>query len=122
LDLVEGSFIPDALLYLSDWYKNAELPMLVGFFYLASNDTAIVAAFLTFGTLHMRTVGGWAGWRWLFVLEETLTCTIGIISWFYLPSSPTKTKSWFREKDGWFNEREGIIMVNRVLRDDPAEV
>jgi hypothetical protein len=122
LGLVEGGFIPDALLYLSYWYTNAELPMRVAFFYCASNGTAIVAAFLAFGILHMRTVGGWAGWRWLFVLEGALTCIIGIISWFYLPPSPTETKSWFRGKDGWFTEREEIIMVNRVLRDDPAKV
>ena len=96
--------------------------MRVAFFYCASNGTAIVAAFLAFGILHMRTVGGWAGWRWLFVLEGALTCIIGIISWFYLPPSPTETKSWFRGKDGWFTEREEVIMVNRVLRDDPAKV
>ncbi|CAI7661381.1 unnamed protein product [Penicillium bialowiezense] len=121
LGLVEGGFIPDALLYLSYFYTNAELPMRVAFFYCASNGTAIVAAFLAFGILHMRTVGGWAGWRWLFVLEGALTFIIGVISWFYLPPSPTETKSWFRGKDGWFTEREEVIMVNRVLRDDPAK-
>lgn len=38
-----------------------------------------------------------------------------------LPASyPTQTAGWFVGKDGWFTERE-IIMVNRVLRDDPAK-
>jgi hypothetical protein len=55
-----------------------------------------------------------------------LTGLIGIASWFYLPPSPTQsaTKSnWniFRGKDGWFNEREEKIMVNRILRDDPSK-
>ena len=62
-----------------------------------------------------------AGWRWLFALEGTLTGLIGIASWFYLPPSPTQTASWFRGKDGWFNEREEKIMVNRILRDDPSK-
>jgi hypothetical protein len=66
------------------------------------------------------------GWRWLFALEGLLTGLIGIASWFYLPPSPTQsaTKSnWniFRGKDGWFNEREEKIMVNRILRDDPSK-
>jgi len=47
--------------------------------------------------------------RWLFALEGMLTGLIGIISWFYLPPSPTQTASKFRGKKGWFNEREEKI-------------
>lgn len=122
LGLIEGGFIPDALLYLSYFYTNKELPMRVAWFYCSSHTTYIIAAFLAYGILHMRNVNGWEGWRWLFVLEGTLTALIGIVSWFYLPPSPTQTASWFRGKDGWFNEREEVIMVNRVLRDDPGKV
>ncbi|PSN60713.1 MFS general substrate transporter [Corynespora cassiicola Philippines] len=121
LGLVEGGFIPDAILYLSYFYKNTEMPMRLSFFYCSSHTTHIIAAFLAFGILHMRSVGGWEGWRWLFALEGALTAIIGVLSWFYLPPSPTQTASWFRGKDGWFSEREETIMVNRVLRDDPAK-
>ncbi|KAL2857226.1 major facilitator superfamily domain-containing protein [Aspergillus pseudoustus] len=121
LGLVEGGFIPDALLYLSYFYTNRELPMRVALFYCSSHFTYIIAAFLAFGILHMRSIGGWEGWRWLFALEGALTAIIGVISWFYLPPSPTQTASWFRGKDGWFSEREEVIMVNRVLRDDPGK-
>jgi hypothetical protein len=38
-----------------------------------------------------------------------------------LPPSPTQTASQFRGKNGWFTEREEIIMVNRTLRDDPSK-
>lgn len=53
--------------------------------------------------------------------QGLLTGVIGIISYFYVPPSPTQTKSKFRGKDGWFNEHEEKIMVNRVLRDDPSK-
>ncbi|KAJ5817341.1 Major facilitator superfamily domain general substrate transporter [Penicillium robsamsonii] len=121
LGLIEGGFIPDALLYLSYFYTNNEMPMRVAFFFCVSNSTGIIAAFMAFGILHMRAMGGWEGWRWLFVIEGALTLIIGVFSWFYLPPSPTQTASWFRGKDGWFSEREEVIMVNRVLRDDPAK-
>lgn len=122
LGLVEGGFIPDAILYLSYFYKNTEMPVRMSYFYCSSHATFIVAAFLAFGILHMRNIAGWEGWRWLFALEGGLTAIIGVLSWFYLPPSPTQTASRFRGKDGWFTEREEIIMVNRVLRDDPAKV
>jgi len=76
---------------------------------------------MAYGILHMRGINGMAGWRWLFALEGTLTGLIGIVSWFYLPPSPTQTASRFRGKDGWFSEREEMVMVNRVLRDDPSK-
>jgi hypothetical protein len=37
-----------------------------------------------------------------------------------MPPSPTQTKTWYRPK-GWFTEREEIICVNRILRDDPSK-
>lgn len=49
-----------------------------------------------------------------------LTFIIGFISYFYLPFSPTRTKGvlWNRS---WYSEREEVIMINRILRDDPAK-
>ncbi|KAI5370021.1 putative major facilitator superfamily, MFS transporter superfamily [Septoria linicola] len=98
LGLIEGGFIPDVILYLS-----------------------IVSAFLADGILHMRGINGMAGWRWLFALEGLLTGLIGLVSYFYLPPSPTETASWFRGKAGWFTVDGEKIMVNRVLRDDPSK-
>ncbi|KAJ9157056.1 MFS general substrate transporter [Coniochaeta hoffmannii] len=121
LGLIEGGFIPDVVLYLSYFYKSKELPIRLSFFWGAYISTFIISAFLAFGILHLRGHNGWGGWQWLFALEGGLTALIGILSWFYLPPSPTQTASWFRGKDGWFSEREEIIMVNRILRDDPGK-
>jgi len=53
-------------------------------------------------------------------LEGLLTFAIGFVSYFYLPISPTRTKGplWRRS---WYTEHEETIMVNRILRDDPAK-
>jgi len=122
LGLIEGGFIPDVILYLSYFYTSKELPIRLSFFWGAYMFTSIISAFLAFGILHLRGHNGWAGWRWLFALEGSLTALVGIVSFFYLPPSPTETASKFRGKDGWFSEREEVIMVNRVLRDDPGKV
>lgn len=73
----------------------------------------------SFGTRHAD--GSFSQWRWLFALEGGLTTIIGLFAGVYLPPSPTQTAGWFRGRDGWFSEREEKIMVNRVLRDDPAK-
>ena len=114
------------VLYLSYFYKNNELPLRLACFWTSYVSTNILASFLAYGILHLRGTNGLAGWRWLFAIEGGITAVVGITSWLYLPPSPTQTKrvgfkGLLRSKDGWFTEREEIIMVTRILRDDPAK-
>ena len=110
----KGGFIPDNVLYLSYFYTGKELPKRLSWFWVSSQATNIVSAFLAYGILHLREVSGLAGWRWLFAIEGALTGFIGVLSWFYLPASPTQTP-------GWFTVHEEKIVVNRILRDDPSK-
>lgn len=125
LGVIEGGFIPDTILFLSYFYVNKELPRRLSYFWSSYQSTQVIGAFLAYGILHLRGHGGLgAGWRYLFLIEGVITGTIGIATWFYLPASPTQTarhgfKGLLRPKNGWFTEREEVIMVTRILRDDP---
>jgi hypothetical protein len=120
IGLLEGGFIPDMVLYLSYWYKNSELPLRLSFFWVANSCADISGAFLAFGLLRLRGHNGQAGWRYLFLIEGILTAIIGVASFFWLPPSPTQTKAPWRPK-GWFSDEEEVILVNRILRDDPTK-
>ncbi|KAJ5639708.1 uncharacterized protein N7484_007570 [Penicillium longicatenatum] len=121
LGLLEGGFIPDTILFLSFWYKTKELPIRLSYFWVSYQGTSIVSAFLAYGFLHIRNSEGTGGWRYLFAFEGLITGVIGLIAAVWMPASPTQTAGWFRGKNGWFNEREEKIMVNRILRDDPSK-
>lgn len=90
------------------------------YFWTTLSATTIVTSLLAFALLHMRGVAGWAGWRWLFLIEGIITFTVGVASFFMMPASAVQTKAWFRP-NGWFTEREIKIVVNRILRDDPSK-
>ncbi|KAL7412614.1 major facilitator superfamily domain-containing protein [Mrakia frigida] len=121
LGLAEGGLIPDLILYLTFWYKNEELPLRLSAFWATLTFTGIVQGFIAYGVLRLRSLGLYGGWSYLFWIEGALTFTIGLAAAFYLPASPTTTAGRLRGKKGWFNEREEIILVNRVLRDDPTK-
>lgn len=64
--------------------------------------------------------------RCLFAIEGCITGLISIVSWSYLPASPTQTavksgRNPIRSKSGWFLEHEEKVMANRVIRDDPSK-
>jgi len=73
----QGGFIPDNVLYLSYWYNKYDLPIRLAIFYTINPFTEIVTAFLGAGLLQMRGVLGYAGWRWMFLLEGLFTLLIG---------------------------------------------
>lgn len=120
LGVLEGGFIPDIVLWLSYFYTSRELPVRLSYFWTTLSLTTIITSLLAFALLHMRGVAGWAGWRWLFLIEGLITFCVGIASWFMMPASATQTKTWFRP-NGWFTDHELKIAVNRVLRDDPSK-
>jgi len=120
IGMLQGGFIPDVVLYLTYFFKASELPFRLALFWAVRRITDIVAPLLAFGILRMRGVHGREGWRWLFLIEGCIMLSIGTWSWFMMVASPTQTKKWYR-KEGWFNEREEKILVNRVIRDDPTK-
>ncbi|KAJ3459582.1 hypothetical protein FSOLCH5_013979 [Fusarium solani] len=120
MGLLQGGFIPDLVLYLSYFFKATELPIRMAILWTATRLSSVVAPLLAYGVLRLRGVHGYSGWRWLFLTEGLLNFVIAFGSIFMMVPSVTQTKRPWR-KDGWFNEREEKILVNRILRDDPSK-
>lgn len=120
LGFLEGGFIPDLVLWLSYFYTSRELPIRLSYFWTTLSVTGILTSLLASVLLRLRGVGGWEGWRWLFLVEGAITLAVGAASFFRMPASAVQTKTWFRPH-GWFTPREEAIVVNRVLRDDPSK-
>lgn len=121
LGMLQGGFIADMILWLSYFYKHSELSVRLGFFWTAGSVSDILASILGAGLLRLRGVAGLAGWRWLFLIEGLLTLVVGLCAFPMMPPGPCETTGWFRGQNGWFTEREEVIMVNRVIREDPSK-
>lgn len=111
----------DIVLWLTYFFKSNELPLRLAWFWTALSTCNIVGSLLAAGILQMRGLNGWSGWQYLFLIEGVLTFVIGVFAYGLMPPGATQTKHWFRGKNGWFNEHEEKILVNRILRDDPSK-
>lgn len=90
-------------------------------FYFGNQFGQASAKLLAYGILHMRGVGGKAGWFWLFVLMGTFTVLCGCVLGFCLPDSFKNPHSTFLPKVEIFTERELYILNKRVKLDDPGK-
>ncbi|KAL1590070.1 hypothetical protein WHR41_01032 [Cladosporium halotolerans] len=116
----QGGFIPDTILYLSYFYTGTRLPIRLAWFWMSSQLVDIGVGFAAVGLLSMRGILGYEGWRWLFLIEGMFTFVIGLASFFLMPQSPARTKSWLFPR-GYFTDKEAKIIVNSVIRDDPQK-
>jgi predicted MFS family arabinose efflux permease len=121
LGITESGFIPGGLWTLSTWYTRAETAKRVMIFYFGNQLGQASSKLLAYGILHMRGVGGKAGWFWLFSIMGGFTILTGFIYGCFLPDSfrnpcPTFVPGWTM-----FTPREVHILQTRVLLDDPMK-
>ncbi|KAL0939773.1 TNA1 is necessary for nicotinic acid import into the cell [Colletotrichum truncatum] len=99
---------------LSAWYVRKELGVRTGIFYsgsmLSGAFSGLIAAGITNG---MDGLGGLLAWRWLFIIEGSLTVVIAIGAYFVLPDFPANTK--------WLTEQERQMAMWRMEADAAGE-
>jgi hypothetical protein len=63
--------------------------------------------------MQMQGLQGYLGWRWIFIIEGTLTMALAIAGYWLLVDFPDKAHKSFK----FLNERETKFVIDRVDRD-----
>ncbi|KAI0099300.1 allantoate permease [Nemania sp. FL0031] len=93
LGFAEAPFFPGAIFLMSSWYTRGELAYRIAWFYSGSSLANAFGGLIGAGVLsNLSGVHGIAGWRWLFIIEGTITIGVAIIAAFILPNYPANTK------------------------------
>ncbi|MEP6766355.1 MAG: MFS transporter, partial [Gemmatimonadaceae bacterium] len=110
LGIAEAGFFPGIILYLTYWFPAARRAKTVALFMTAVAIANVVGAPLSGAIMqYIDGVGGWPGWRWLFVTEALPSVLAGFAVIFWLPNNPAQA-SWLTPA-----ERETVI---RAVADD----
>ena len=63
-------------------------------FYCSSAMSGAFSGLLAFAIAKMDGIGGYEGWRWIFLLEGIASVAIGVGTFFLLPDSPSRSTRW----------------------------
>ncbi|CBY01418.1 similar to high-affinity nicotinic acid transporter [Plenodomus lingam JN3] len=108
LGFFEGCLFPSMTLFLCNWYTREELGIRIAYLFIASALSGAFGGLIAFGILYMNGVGGWPGWRWLYVLEGIITILWAACCIFLVPKS--------FETAYFLNEEEKQLMRQRAAR------
>ena len=88
------------------WYCRHEIQLRQALFFSAASIAGAFSGLLAFGISKMDGVGGYEGWRWIFILEGIATVLVAILAFFVLHDFPETAK--------FLTEEERAFVVFRL--------
>ncbi|CZR62961.1 related to PUTATIVE TARTRATE TRANSPORTER [Phialocephala subalpina] len=89
LGITESGLFPGVVFYLSMWYKRTETHYRVALFFSAASLAGAFGGILAYGIGFMKGVGGYNGWRWIFIIEGLLTVVVSLLSYLFIHNYPS---------------------------------
>lgn len=106
LGIFEAALFPGISYILSMYYKKNEVLLREAVFFSAASMAGAFSGLLAAAISQMDGIGGYEGWRWIFILEGLLTFVFAIFAWFYFPLFPSECT--------FLTPEERQCVVNRV--------
>lgn len=92
LGIFEAPLFPGISYLLSMYYLKKEILVRQAVFFSAATLAGAFSGLLAAAIAQMDGVGGYEGWRWIFIIEGLLTFVVGVFSYTCFPSYPKDCK------------------------------
>ena len=113
LGLAEAGFFPGVIVYLSHWFLYEDRAKTKSLFLIGIPLATIISTPLSQVIMHNVDWLGYAGWRWVFILEGLPAVALGVVTWFYLTDRPQEAK--------WLPDDEKAWIVAELAREHQAK-
>ena len=121
LGVFESGFYPGAIYLCSSWYMPTDLASRIAWFYCSSSMSGAFSGLLAAAIAQMDGVGGYEGWRWIFLLEGILTVLLGISCFFFLIDSPSLSGRWLTPSEIRFLNLQTFIKQGGRFQDETQD-
>ncbi|KAF2233046.1 MFS general substrate transporter [Viridothelium virens] len=105
LGATEGGLFPGVVFYLSMWYKRAERQFRVSLFFSAASLAGAFGGILAYGIGFMKGVGGYNGWRWIFIIEGLVTVVVSLAAYYFIANYPNEANFLREDERAFIHER-----------------
>lgn len=109
LGLFETGMFPGSFYLIGMWYRRHEAQRRYSFFFSSTTLAGAFGGLLASAIGKMDGMRGYRAWRWIFILEGTLTCVVAISFFFLLPDFPEEAK--------WLSDDERAYIEARLQED-----
>ncbi|PYH46434.1 putative MFS transporter [Aspergillus saccharolyticus JOP 1030-1] len=89
LGMSEAAFFPLVIYYLTTFYRRGELARRLAIFYAASNIANAFSGLIAFGVFQIKN-STIPNWRYLFIIEGSVTVLFSCFAFWYLPRSASE--------------------------------
>jgi MFS family permease len=121
LGVFEAGFFPGAVFLCSQWYLPRDLAARISWFYCFSALSGAFSGMAAAGIAQMDGVGGYQGWRWIFLIEGMITVMLGIATFFILVDTPALGHKWLQPHEIRFLEVQRFIKQGGRFQDESKE-
>ncbi|KAJ5683776.1 uncharacterized protein N7477_000121 [Penicillium maclennaniae] len=101
LGVAEAGLYPGVAYYITLWYPRHRAQFRQALFFSAASIAGAFSGLLAYGIAKMDGVGGYAGWRWIFILEGLLTIIVALFAPLAIHDSP-ETATFLTESERRF--------------------
>ncbi|KAL9002053.1 MAG: hypothetical protein Q9188_004999 [Gyalolechia gomerana] len=105
LGVTEAGLYPGVAYYITMWFCREEVQFRQAMFFSAASVAGAFSGLLAFGIAKMDGVGGYEGWRWIFILEGILTVLVACIAFFTIYDFPETAQFLTAPERAWVVHR-----------------
>ncbi|MDR5758928.1 MFS transporter [Caballeronia sp. LZ035] len=115
LGMAEAGFYPGVILYLTYWYPANRRARIIATFTAAIALAGVLGGPLSGWLLEgLHGAWGWAGWKWLFLVEALPSVIMGVVVLAALDDRPEKAK--------WLNADERRLLHHDIEQDREGKI
>jgi MFS family permease len=108
LGVFEAGLFPGVILYLSMFYNKKNVALRNAYFYGTSAISGALGGLVSYAIGSLDGAGGWAGWRWIILINGIPTVLTAFVVPFVLPNSP-ETAKFLTEQD-----RRNLVLLREA--------